>query len=271
MEGLHAFSTFYSAFFKFVFYGFILLVLYLIYALKGKKYYNNVISLTIIYLIFTPPVIGSIDHIARILIKCIILIPIIIFFTTINIVIYFLIKNKKIVFEFLYDSYYQLLYRVFLLINIVLSIISIFRMLLYNGNIELFYCTKHILTNLYISIIISTMLMYLFWIRNRTCIKRSLLNLIFYITIFDVVYTLLSYLFLNIIKINIGNVFYLSIYFIKWFFAGIIFVKNIDINNIKLLSKIKNDRIKYIIIMLVFAVLINCAIEVPPLIDTLLF
>ena len=271
MEGLLAFFDILFSIFKFVFYGFILLVLYLIYALKEKKYYNNVISLTIIYLIFTPPFLEYLDGSARILVKCIILIPIIIFFATINIVIYFLIKNKKIVFEFLYDSYYQLLYRVFLLINIVLSIISIFSIFFYSLNFELFYYAMDILTNLYISIMVSSMLMYLLGIRNRTCIKRSLLNLIIYINIFDAVYTLLSYLFLNIIKINIGNVFYLSIYFIKWLFAGIIFVKNIEINNIKLLSKIKNNKIKYIIIMLVFAVLINCAIEVPPLIDALLF
>ena len=101
MDGLHNFSTSFTILFRLAFFGFILLVSYLIYALKGKKYYNNVLSLTIIYLILTA--LCNIDPDVRI----IFLIPLILIFIIINIFIYLLINNKKIEFKYTYNDFYQ--------------------------------------------------------------------------------------------------------------------------------------------------------------------
>jgi len=269
MEGLHNFSTFFSMLFTYAFLGFILLVSYLIYALKGKKYYNNTLSLTIIYLIFMPPALGNIDDIARIIIKYIFLIPFILFFTIINFVIYLLIKNKKIEFKYTYNDFYQFLYRIFFLISIVFSIVSVFEQLIYNINFEIFYYIISSCNNLYICIIISTMIMYLLGVTNVRTIKECLKNLVLYVVIYNIIYALLLYLLLNIIKINAGDVLYLSTGIIKWVFAGLIFVKNIEVDEIKLFSKIKNNIIKYILILLVFVILNYYATEVPFLLDSL--
>ena len=269
MEGLHNFATFFTMLFRLAFFGFISLVSYLIYALKGKKYYNNVLSLTIIYLIFMPPALGNIDPMARIIIKYIFLMPFILLFTIINIVLYLLIKNKKIKFKYTYNDFYQFLYRVYFLICIVFSIVSVFEQLIYHINFEIFYYIISSCNNLYICIIISTMIMYLLGVTNVRTIKKCLKNLVLYVVIYNIIYALLLYLLLNIIKINVGNVFYLSTGIIKWIFVGLIFVKSIEVDEIRLFSKIKNNIIKYILILLVFVILNYYATEVPFLLDSL--
>ena len=269
MEGLHNFSTFFGMLFTCAFFGFILLVSYLIYALKGKKYYNNALSLTIIYLIFMPPALGNIDDIARIIIKYIFLIPFILFFTIINFVIYLLIKNKKIEFKYTYNDYYQFLYRIFFLISIVFSIVSVFEQLIYNKNFEIFYYIISSCNNLYICIIISTMIMYLLGVTNVRTIKKCLKNLILYLVIYSILYALLLYVLLNIIKINVGNVFYLSTGIIKWVFAGLVFVKNIEMNDITVLIKINNNKVKSVLILLAFVIINYFATDVPFLLDSL--
>ena len=271
MEGLHNFATFFTILFRLAFFGIILLVSYLIYALKGKKYYNNALSLTIIYLISMPPALGNIDPTARITIKYIFLIPFILLFTIINIVLYLLIKNKKIIFKYTYNVFYQFLYRVFFLICIIFSIVSVFEQSIYHIDFTIFYYVINNCNNLYICILISTMILYLLGVMNVSTIKKCLKNLILYLVIYNIIYALLLYLLLNIIKINVGNVFYLSTGIIKWVFAGLIFVKNIEINDITVLSKINNNKVKSVLIFLAFVIINYFATEVPFLLDSLLW
>ena len=269
MDGLHNFSTFFTILFGLAFFGFILLVSYLIYALKGKKYYNNVLSLTIIYLILMPPALGNIDPVARIITKYIFLIPLILIFIIINIIIYLLIKNKKIEFKYTYNDFYQFLYRIFFLISIVFSIVSAFEQLIYHINFEIFYYIISSCNNLYICIIISTMIMYLLGVTNVRTIKKCLKNLVLYVVIYNIIYALLLYLLLNIIKINVGNVFYLLSGIIKWIFVGLIFVKNIEMNDITVLSKMNNNKVTSVLILLAFVIINHFATEGPFLLDSL--
>ena len=268
MDGLHSFSTFFTTLFSLAFFGFILLVSYLIYALKGKKYYNNVLSLTIIYLILMPPALGGIDPVARIIIKYIFLIPLILIFIIINIVIYLLIKKKKIEFKCTYNDFYQFLYRIFFLISIVFSIVSVFEQLIYHIDFDIFYYIISSCNNLYICIIISTMIMYLLGVTNVRTIKKCLKNLALYVVIYNIIYALLLYL-LYIIKINVGNVFYLLSGIIKWIFAGLIFVKNIEMNDITVLSKINNNKVKSVLILLAFVIINYFATKILLLLDSL--
>lgn len=231
MEGLHAFSTGLQILFSLFLLGFILFVAYTIFALNNKKY-NNVISLSLMCLFLLPPVIGNIDDLGRILFKIIALIPFILLFIIINIIISIKIRNSKQISIFRFNKKYSDLYKIFFGLVIIFNITSIFSQVLCHINFTIYYCSFHILYNIYSHIVLSLLLLYLLNFNDEGVINRLLFKIAMIIFIFDMVYYIFNYIF-RIDNEMITNTFFIAENLMKVIVIGVIFVKNIEINIFK--------------------------------------